>query len=57
MIVLTEEQREAIINKMSENQRKVLFTYKRRDIQSMFLNKIFSEDDEWEYDDYHENSY
>ncbi|OTN83996.1 hypothetical protein A5819_003546 [Enterococcus sp. 7E2_DIV0204] len=57
MIVLTEEQREAIINTMSENQRQVLFTYKRRDIQSMFLNKIFSEDDEWEYDDYHESSY
>ncbi|GGD03085.1 hypothetical protein [Enterococcus wangshanyuanii] len=57
MNFLTEDQRNAILKTMSKEQVVVLFDHKKRDIQSMFLNEIFSKDDEWEFVDYNESSF
>jgi hypothetical protein len=57
MIVLTEVQRDEILENLSAEQREVFLRYKKNDIESMFLNKIFKEDYEWEYVDFDQSPY
>ncbi|MTD38333.1 hypothetical protein GIX45_06800 [Erwinia sp. CPCC 100877] len=44
MMVLTETQRDNILETLTDEQREIFIRYKKNDIESMFLNKIFKED-------------